>query len=53
MTTPTYYDIATTWSLWQSHADPAGLDTWEWFDSTPTDAKIEFLVACFGKEELA
>lgn len=50
---PSYQEIATSFHLWQVYADPSGHDTEEDFNAASEEAKVAFLVQCFGKEENA
>jgi hypothetical protein len=50
MKTYSYQEIANDFRLWQTYADPEGLDTEEEFNNASEGAKITFLTQCFGPE---
>lgn len=47
---PTYQEIATSYSLWKEYADPEGRDSKEWFEFKSVEQKVKILVECFGEE---
>ena len=51
MSSPTYHEIATSYSLWSEYHDPGNTMTEEEFNAMTYDERIESLTKCHGPEE--